>query len=213
MTGASALQSRCLRDGKSDREAVEGDFVSCYALYTEICSDFNIMNTPRKVANGFSAREVWRITGLSIHMIDYLAREGYLGPTYEAGRVRGKVRFYSYRDLVVARIVQGLRQQGLQLKRLKRSIQLLSADETWFPKSQRSFDLLATDGKKLYYHDRTDSITELTPNLQRTFAFIIDVGETQEQVKKRIARLTSEKRAAYSIENRPLIYLDTRSAY
>jgi len=173
------------------------------------------MNIPRKVANAFTAKEVRRISGLSIHMIDYLAREGYLEPTYHQGptqeRIRGKIRYYSYRDLLVARIVERLRKRGIELKRLKRSIQLLSKDETWFPRDRRSFDLLATDGKKLYYHDREDSLTELTPGQQRSFAFILDVVQTQEEVKSRIRRVTREKSAGYSVENHPLMFLDSRS--
>ena len=87
------------------------------------------MPKPREVLNAFTAYEVWKITGLSIHMIDYLARDNYLNPTYAKGRVRGKVRYYSYRDLVVARIIQKLRESGIELRRLKKSIQLLIKDK------------------------------------------------------------------------------------
>src|SRR5215472_17194819 len=86
------------------------------------------MPQPRTVLNGFTAREVERITGLSVPMVDYLSREGYLRPTYGLERVRGRVRFYSYRDLMVARIVQRLRERGIELRRLKQSIQRLSED-------------------------------------------------------------------------------------
>lgn len=143
-------------------------------------------------------------------MVDYLAREGYLRPTYQDERARGKIRFYSYRDLLIARLVERLRQRGLELKRLKSSIQLLSKDETWFPKGNRSFELLSTDGKKLYYHDRKGSLVELTPGHQRAFAFVLDVAEAQREVKKLITRVASRKLTEYTIENRPLIYLDNR---
>jgi DNA-binding transcriptional MerR regulator len=162
------------------------------------------MNIPRKVLNGFTPGEVRKITGLSVPMIDYLAREGYLLPTYAQGRVRGRVRYYSYRDLLVARIVRKLLKSGLEIARLKASIKLLNSDATWFPKTARSFDLLATDGKKIYYHDRSDSLIELTTgNLQRTFAFVLDVSDTREEVRKRINNV--EKRRRFTLENLPLL--------
>src|ERR1700727_538516 len=102
------------------------------------------MNKAQPVLNGFSADDIHRITGLSIHTINYLAREGYLRPAYTIGNRRGRVRYYSYRDLVVARIIQKLTATGLELKRLKRAIKLLNADGTW----DENFHLLATDGKQ-----------------------------------------------------------------
>lgn len=162
------------------------------------------MNIPRKILNGFTPSEVRKITGLSVPMIDYLAREGYLQPTYAQGRVRGRVRYYSYRDLVVARIVHKLLRSGVEIARLKASIKLLNSDETWFPKTTRPFDLLATDGKKIFYHDRKDSLIELTAgNLQRTFAFVLDVSDAQEEVRKRINN--AEKRRRFTLENLPLL--------
>jgi len=69
------------------------------------------MPSPRKLLNAFPPREVSQITGLSLPMLDYLSRMGYLRPSYGSGPgVRGKVRYYSYRDLVIARIVQRLRE-------------------------------------------------------------------------------------------------------
>jgi DNA-binding transcriptional MerR regulator len=162
------------------------------------------MNKPKAVLNGFPAKEVHRITRLSVHMIDYLAREGYLHPAYEKRRIRGNVRYYSYRDLIVARIVRKLLNSGVELQRLKRAIQQLSEDQTWFPKDGRAFDLLVTDGKHIYYHDKSGSLVELTPGRQRSFAFVVDVEKTQDEVKR---RLSKEKLKRYTIRNEPLLFV------
>src|SRR5947209_6423673 len=121
------------------------------------------MPKPRPVLNAFTAHQVTAITGLSIHMINYLAREGYLRPAYDQGHVRGRTRYYSYRDLVVARIVQRLREVGLELKRLKPAIKVLSSNETWLAAGkERAISLLATDGKTLFYPDEKGALVELT---------------------------------------------------
>lgn len=169
------------------------------------------MPKPRRVLNGFTALEVEAITGLSKPMIDYLAREGYLTPYYgkerppEKARVRGLVRYYSYRDLVVARVVQRLRECGLELKRLKSAICTLSEDRAWFPPGKRPFDLLATDGKEVYFYHQNGSLVELTKQRQQAFSFVVDVAKVQREVRGRIERV---KRQAFAMENLPLRYKD-----
>ncbi len=164
------------------------------------------MNIPRRVLNAFTAKELRAITRLSIHMINYLAREGYLTPAYpDRGRARGKIRYYSYRDLLVARIVSKLLRSGIEIQRLKRSIQRLNEERTWFPENKKPFDLLATDGWKLYYHDRNGSLVELATSGQRSFSFVLDVTRTKDELKQQIH---PTKRARFALENRPLIYAD-----
>ena len=127
------------------------------------------MPVPKALLNVFSAREVNTITGLSLPMIDYLSRIQYLQPSYDpASRVRGKVRYYSYRDLVVARTVQRFREAGLQLSRLKSAIEQLRRDETWFPKdgggSATKLWWLVTDGKNAFLRNEDGFLDELKPN-------------------------------------------------
>jgi DNA-binding transcriptional MerR regulator len=161
------------------------------------------MPEPRAVLNAFTAQEMGRITGLSVHMVNYLAREGYLGPTYDQGGIRGRVRYYSYRDLMVARIVQRLRESGLELRRLKAAIQLLSEDRAWLPKKGSPFHMIATDGRRVYFYQPNGSLVELTRHRQQTFAFVLDVTKVKSEV---ITRMEPAKRKGFVLENRPLVY-------
>jgi DNA-binding transcriptional MerR regulator len=167
------------------------------------------MPKPKRVLNGFTAQQVRQVTGLSVHMINYLAREGYLVPTYAEHQVRGKVRYYSYRDLVVARIVQRLRDVGIELKRLKRGIQLLSSDSTWLKAGRvRSVSLLGTDGKRLFFPDENGSLIELTREGQRSFAFVLDVARAQSEVKRHLSQRQIE---LFELRNQPL-QIDERAS-
>jgi len=159
------------------------------------------MPRARKVLNAFTAREVHEITGLSRYMVDYLARDGYLEPHYADGRVRGRVRYYSYRDLIIVRIIQKLLKTGLELKRLKQALQLLRKDAAWVSRDARSMELLATDGSQIYFPHRNGSLVELTPARQQTFAFVLDIAKTQDDVR---SRMGARKRDLYSLENRDL---------
>jgi DNA-binding transcriptional MerR regulator len=158
-------------------------------------------NRAKKVLNGFSAAEIVSISKLSLHTVNYLAREGYLRPTYAKGTVRGRVRYYSYRDLVVARIIQKLTATGLELKRLKRAIKLLSHDATWENTGQ--LHLLATDGSHVFYHLKNGSLLELKPNLQQSFAFVLDVTRTSAETKRLV---DDKRRRRFALENHPLIF-------
>jgi DNA-binding transcriptional MerR regulator len=159
------------------------------------------MPKERKVLNGFTASDVHKHTKLSVHMIDYLARENYLQPSYGIGRLRGKVRYYSYRDLVIAKIIQEFRECGIELRRIKEAIQELRDDRSWFPKDGRSFDVIRTDGTRLYFHDEDEQLTELTSGRQRAFAFIINVRKTKKEIQEKIG---VAKRRRFTMENRPL---------
>jgi DNA-binding transcriptional MerR regulator len=138
-------------------------------------------------------------------MLDYLSRTGYLQPYYVEPGVRGKVRYYSYRDLVVARTIQRLCKAGVELARLKVAIQKLTHDETWLPKEAgdgaTSFRWLVTDGKRVLLKDDDGFLTELGPSGQRAFAFVVSLDRIQNEVIKRIP---PGKRDRYSMENEPM---------
>jgi DNA-binding transcriptional MerR regulator len=165
------------------------------------------MPTAKNLLNLFSAREVNAITGLSLPMIDYLSRIEYLQPSYNpTSRVRGKVRYYSYRDLVVARTVQRFREAGLQLGRLKRAVEQLRAEETWFPQdtgsSANRLWWLVTDGKNVFLRNEDGFLDELRPSGQRAFAFVISLENVQREVK---ALIPEEKLEYFSMRNEPPI--------
>jgi DNA-binding transcriptional MerR regulator len=131
----------------------------------------------------------------------YLAREGYLKPTYSPGAIRGRVRYYSYRDLVIARIIRKLTATGLELKRLKRGLKTLAEDATWREADQ--LHLLATDGRNVYFQMKDGSLLDLEPSMQKSFAFVLDVAKAQEEAK---GAIDSERRERFSLQNHPLIY-------
>lgn len=163
------------------------------------------MPRPRRVLNAFTAQEVRRYTGLSIHMINYLARAGYVEPFYGSG-TRGKVRFYSYRDLTIADIVQRLRQTGVELARLKKALDTLREDHAWVQTKSgrtRPINWLVTDGRNVLLKHEDGFLDELRPGGQRSFAFVVTLRTVQSEVRSRIE---PRKRKLFDIQNRDLIY-------
>ncbi|MBR0794001.1 MerR family transcriptional regulator [Bradyrhizobium jicamae] len=137
-------------------------------------------------------------------MLNYLARQGYLVPTYFRSGRRGKTRYYSYRDLVIARLVQKLLDAGLELRRLKDGLKKLSRHGGWSENSsQKTLRLLATDGKNLYFLQARDTLLDLTRNGQLAFAFVLDISSARQDVER---QLTADQLASFTFSNRRIKY-------
>ena len=163
------------------------------------------MPRARTLVNAFTPKDVQNITGITSHMLNYLCRHGYLRPAYATGkRARGKVRYFSYRDLVITSVVQNLRNTGVRLGRLKDAIQYLRHDYAWFRTQNRRLkpiQWLVSDGKKVLLQHEDGFLDELRPGGQRAFAFVVSLGGVQSTVR---ALIEPKRRRHFSIENRPL---------
>ena len=167
------------------------------------------MPVPKRVLNAFTAKEVQAITGLSLPMIDYLLRAGFLTPAYGAG-TRGQVRYYSYRDLVAARLVQQLRETGVELSRLKRAVAQLCEDAPWSdttPLTAR-LDWLVSDGKEVLLRSGDGFLDTLRRDRQRSFAFVVNLPSLEQQVRTLVPKA---KRTHFTMENRELRYAGRQS--
>lgn len=157
------------------------------------------MPLPRKVLNGFTAAEVHVISGLSRPMIEYLKRHGFLEPAYApANNPRGRVRFYSYRDLVVARLIQRLRETGIQLGRLKAAVERIAEDSFWSDSvtPAEGLNWLVSDGRTCFLRNRDGFLDDLIGSGQRAFAFVVNMGELLAEVRERVP---AEKREHFTM--------------
>ena len=170
------------------------------------CIEDFAMPLARRVLNAFTAREVGDITGLSLPMINYLRREDMLVPSYGEGEGRrGRVRYYSYRDLVVAKLIQSLREAGVELSAIKKAIDCLREDRTWERSPESVPELLRfiyTDGRNVFLQTNGGTLEHLRADRQRAFAFVVHVGNLVAQVK---ASIPSRKRGNFALRNHPLL--------
>lgn len=170
------------------------------------------MPPPRRVLNAFATKEVERHTRLSRHMIDYLRQENFLRPAYEGGTgTRGRVRYYSYRDLVIARLIQRLRDTGVQLRRLKKAVKMLNSHPDWTSRPEdptRKISWLISDGIGVYIRTDEEFVEEITTG-QKAFAFVLNLQRLDEEVRKKIP---VRKRTHCSIDNGDRLIFDERKA-
>jgi len=164
------------------------------------------MPKSKQFLNAFTKLELHDITGLSLPMIDYLEGNGYLKPAYRdetngvTTRDHGRVRYYSYRDLVVAQVVQKLRAGGIRLPKLKEAIRALARDSEWEKPDRRDrIRWLVFDGRKVKLR-REDGFLDDIRTGQRSFSFVVALEGTVMEVTGRIR--PSERRALFSMKNR-----------
>src|SRR5690349_11393909 len=108
-------------------------------------------------------------------MVDYLKRHGFLWPTYAArDNPRGRVRYYSYRDLVIARLIQRLREAGIQLGRLKEAVGRIAQEGFWADglSPTGGLDWLVSDGRACHLRDNDGFVADLMGTGKRSFAFV-----------------------------------------
>lgn len=161
------------------------------------------MPKPLAFANAFTAKEVAKISGLSVHMVSYLANNGFLLPSHQGtGGRRGSTRYYSYRDLVMARLINRLGEAGIELKRLKVALGQLQKSDIWSRLGgQAACAMLVTDGNSILVHEEDGSILDLTKGGQLAFAFVMDLAATDTELR---GSVDEERRKHFSYNAQPL---------
>lgn len=157
----------------------------------------------KDILNAFTAAEVSAISGLSIHMVNYLRRIDFLTPAYETGpHRRGKVRYYSYRDLLVARLIQRLRSAGVELPSLKDALVRLRGDELWKEAGEdppTALRWLKTDGKEAFVEREDGFLEHMRADGQGAFGFVVNLGSLAAEVLSCIP--LGPKRDNFSMQN------------
>ncbi|MBB4515861.1 MerR family transcriptional regulator [Paraburkholderia fungorum] len=142
--------------------------------------------TARKTVEWYPAADAARIAGLSLAMINYLARHGIVGASASGTPGRGRPRQYTFSDLLLLRVIARLLQGGMSVLRLQKCISELQ-------KSGRSTKRLMTrkyvltDGYNLYLQD--DGVLRRVDSGQMAFAFVLDLSQIRKEVAASIVRV------------------------
>ncbi len=71
---------------------------------------------------GYRGPHVCKIVGITYRQLDHWDRSGLLSPSLAAARGSGSQRLYSYRDVVVLKIIKQLLDSGLTLQGARKAI-------------------------------------------------------------------------------------------
>lgn len=125
--------------------------------------------------------------GISYRQLDYWARTDLVSPSIRPAAGSGSQRLYSFRDILVLRIVKRLIDTGVSLPNIRAAVSHLAA--------RGSDDLaritLMSDGASIYECRSADEVIDLVRGGQGVFG--IAIGSVWQEVEGTLAELPGER--------------------
>jgi DNA-binding transcriptional MerR regulator len=136
---------------------------------------------------GYRGPTACSAAGITYRQLDYWARTGLVEPSVREASGSGTQRLYSFRDILVLKIVKKLLDAGISLQNIRTAISTL--------RDRGVEDLgqitLMSDGTTVYECTSTDEVVDLLQGGQAVFA--IAVGRHVRDVEGSLAQLPGER--------------------
>ena len=145
---------------------------------------------------GFRGPIACRAADITYRQLDYWARTGLVVPEVRPAGGSGTQRLYSFRDILLLKVIKRLIDAGVSLQQIRIAISVLRS---------RGVDDLAqitlmSDGASVYECTSDDEVIDLLQGGQGVFG--IAVGKVWREVAGELARLPSE-RAEHDVDAAP----------
>ncbi len=140
-----------------------------------------------EVSVGYRGPTACSAAGITYRQLDYWARTGLVEATVREARGSGSQRLYSFRDILVLRIVKKLLDAGVSLANIRTAISTLHDHGV----EQLAQVTLISDGTTVYECTNTDEMVDLLQGGQAVFA--IAVGRQVRDVEGTLAHLPGER--------------------
>ncbi len=124
---------------------------------------------PPPEAVGYRGVVAMRAAGISYRQLDYWARTGLVEPSIRAAAGSGSQRLYSFRDLVVLRVVKSLLEAGVSLQNIRKAIDTLRAHGV----EDLAGITLISDGTTVYECRSPEEVVDLLQGGQGVFGIAI----------------------------------------
>ncbi|NUS00722.1 MAG: MerR family transcriptional regulator [Kribbellaceae bacterium] len=139
---------------------------------------------------GYRGVTACHAVGISYRQIDYWARTGLVSPSVRDATGSGTQRLYSFRDLVVLKVVKRLLDAGVSLQNIRKAIETL--------RSHGVDDLagitLISDGTTVYECRSAEEVVDLLQGGQGVFG--IASGGAFKEIQGSLSMLPGERAAA-----------------
>jgi DNA-binding transcriptional MerR regulator len=136
---------------------------------------------------GYRGPTACRATGVTYRQLDYWARTGLLEPTVRNPSGSGTQRLYSFRDILVLKIIKRLLDTGVSLQQIRVAVTQLRERGV----SELAEITLMSDGASVYECTSDDEVIDLVKGGQGVFG--IAVGKVWHEVEGELAQLPGER--------------------
>ena len=136
---------------------------------------------------GYRGPTACAVAGITYRQLDYWARTALVEPSVRAAHGSGSQRLYSFRDILVLKVVKRLLDTGISLQQIRTAVNHL--------RDRGPGDLarltLMSDGVSVYECTSPDEVIDLLQGGQGVFG--IAVGRVWREVEGSLAELPSER--------------------
>lgn len=138
---------------------------------------------------GYRGPTACAAAGITYRQLDYWARTGLVEPSVRPAHGSGSQRLYSFRDILVLKVVKRLLDTGISLQQIRSAVQHL--------RDRGAADLaevtLMSDGVSVYECTSADEVVDLLQGGQGVFG--IALGKVWREVEGTLAELPPENAA------------------
>ncbi len=143
--------------------------------------------TAAPVGTGYRMPTACAAAGITYRQLDYWARTGLVEPSVREAAGSGTQRLYSFRDILVLKIVKKLLDAGISLQNIRTAIATLR----YHGVEELAEITLMSDGTTVYECTSTDEVLDLLQGGQAVFA--IAVGRHVRDVEGTLATMPGER--------------------
>jgi len=136
---------------------------------------------------GYRGPTACKAAGITYRQLDYWARTGLVEPTVRGATGSGTQRLYSFRDILILKVIKRLLDAGISLQQIRIAVQHLRTRGT----DDLTRVTLMSDGATVYECTSNDEVIDLLQGGQGVFG--IAIGGVWREIEGTLAELPSER--------------------
>ncbi|HET7356569.1 MAG TPA: MerR family transcriptional regulator [Nocardioidaceae bacterium] len=136
---------------------------------------------------GYRGPTACNAAGITYRQLDYWARTGLVEPTVRGATGSGTQRLYSFRDILLLKVIKRLLDAGVSLQQIRTAVHHLRARGT----DDLTRVTLMSDGASVYECTSNDEVIDLLQGGQGVFG--IAIGGVWREIEGSLAELPSER--------------------
>jgi DNA-binding transcriptional MerR regulator len=182
VTGKSDKTANAV-DSAAEREAIAN--AARDAGEQGLLFDDDVSPLPEDV--GYRGPTACSAAGITYRQLDYWARTGLVEPTVRAATGSGTQRLYSFRDVLLLKVIKRLLEAGVSLQQIRGAVHHLRERGT----DDLTRVTLMSDGASVYECMSSDEVIDLLQGGQGVFG--IAIGGVWREIEGSLSTLPSER--------------------
>lgn len=140
----------------------------------------------------YNSKTVCKLIGITKRQIDYWDRTHLVKPSIQDAGGRGSIRLYSFEDLVQLAVVKKLKDQGITLQKIRKSLIYLRKNFTEIKKPLAQLKFI-TDGETIFVLTKDKKVI-LDTLAKGQLVFSLAIGQIIETLKGEVENISEEKK-------------------